>query len=207
MIKRKIYSNDYKEKLVLEIVSGQSTSTQVSRRESVSSTSLNHWRKVLANDNFRQTNKSEIELRRRVGQLESAVSELALENAKQVLGDLRGCIHHTDSDVRYCSYEYTNLLKKYGMKISMCLGNVYENAQAESWNATVKKEEHPSALWKKSHRDAIFLIRARGGTSATTFTLKGTSTPSGHKGYEIDRQAVNERLLSSPLYPLGKASS
>ena len=80
MIKRKRYSDEYKEKLVLEIVSGQSTVTQVSRRESVSSTTLNRWRKDLANENFQQTNRSEIELRRRVGQLESAVSELALEN-------------------------------------------------------------------------------------------------------------------------------
>ena len=71
----------------------------------------------------------------------TALVKSALENAKQTLGDLSGCIHHTDSDVRYCSYEYTKLLKSYGMKISMCLGNVYENAQAESWNATVKREE------------------------------------------------------------------
>ncbi len=80
MIKRKKYSQGYKEKLVLGIVSGQSSVTQVYRRESISSTTFNQWRKSLADENFQHTNKSERELRRRVGQLESAVDELALEN-------------------------------------------------------------------------------------------------------------------------------
>lgn len=65
----------------------------------------------------------------------------ALKNAKRTRGSLSGCIHHTDSDVRYCSQEYIEKLEKYEMKISMCKGNVYENAHAESLNKTLKRQE------------------------------------------------------------------
>jgi len=65
----------------------------------------------------------------------------ALEDAVMVRGNLENCIHHTDSDVRYCSDEYISRLEKYKMKISMCVGNVYENAYAESFNSTIKRQE------------------------------------------------------------------
>ena len=65
----------------------------------------------------------------------------ALDNAARTRGNLEGCIHHTDSDVRYCSTDYINKLKFYKMKISMCVGNAYENAHAESFNGTIKRQE------------------------------------------------------------------
>lgn len=67
----------------------------------------------------------------------------ALENAVQSRGEhnLKNCIHHTDSDVRYCSYDYIKRLNFLEMKISMCVGNAYENAHAESFNSTVKRQE------------------------------------------------------------------
>ncbi len=65
----------------------------------------------------------------------------ALENAYIRRGNLQGCIHHTDADVRYCSDKYVNRLQELGMRISMCVGNVYENAHAESLNGTIKREE------------------------------------------------------------------
>ncbi len=55
----------------------------------------------------------------------------ALDEAVRTRGSLEGCIHHTDSDVRYCSEEYIRHLKKNKMAISMCVGNVYENAHAK----------------------------------------------------------------------------
>ena len=66
----------------------------------------------------------------------------ALEDAMNTRGNLEGCIHHTDSDVRYCSNDYINKLESYKMKISMCVGNVYENAHAESFNGTIKRQEN-----------------------------------------------------------------
>ena len=65
----------------------------------------------------------------------------ALECASEKFGDLRGCLHHTDADVRYCSKLYTQRLHELGMKISMTVGNAYENAHAESLNKTIKYKE------------------------------------------------------------------
>ena len=65
----------------------------------------------------------------------------ALEDAKRTRGNLDGCIHHTDSDVRYCSTAYIERLNLYEMEISMCVGNAYENAHAESFNGTIKRQE------------------------------------------------------------------
>ena len=64
----------------------------------------------------------------------------ALEDACQNR-DLKGCIHHTDADVRYCSKDYIDRLNGIGMNISMCVGNAYENAHAESFNKTIKRQE------------------------------------------------------------------
>ena len=64
-----------------------------------------------------------------------------LEDAVRTRGNLEGCIHHTDSDVRYCSTDYINKLNFHKMKISMCVGNAYENAHAESFNGTIKRQE------------------------------------------------------------------
>lgn len=72
---------------------------------------------------------------------DTALVLAALEDAHHTRLSLEGCIHHSDADVRYCSNEYTRRLKELGMRISMCVGNVYENAHAESFNKTVKRQE------------------------------------------------------------------
>jgi len=53
----------------------------------------------------------------------------------------RSLIHHSDRGIQYCSYEYTGLLKKRGIEISMGeVGNPYENAVAERVNGILKSE-------------------------------------------------------------------
>lgn len=53
-----------------------------------------------------------------------------------------GLIHHSDRGVQYACKEYVGLLKSHGILISMSTtGNPYENAKAESFIATLKKEE------------------------------------------------------------------
>jgi putative transposase len=53
-----------------------------------------------------------------------------------------GLIHHSDRGVQYASHEYTDLLKQHGAQISMSRkGNPYDNAVAESFFKTLKKEE------------------------------------------------------------------
>lgn len=50
-------------------------------------------------------------------------------------------IHHSDRGIQYCSKDYTKLLQKNGIKISMAeKGNPYENAIAERVNGILKIE-------------------------------------------------------------------
>jgi len=53
----------------------------------------------------------------------------------------RPLIHHSDRGIQYCSHEYTGLLKKHDIEISMGeVGNPYENAVAERVNGILKSE-------------------------------------------------------------------
>jgi putative transposase len=53
-----------------------------------------------------------------------------------------GLIHHSDQGVQYASREYTERLKKAGIRISMSRqGTPYDNAKAESFFKTLKYEE------------------------------------------------------------------
>lgn len=71
--------------------------------------------------------------------------ELALSALKMALGRREiqpGLIHHSDRGVQYACQEYIQMLKDHGIFTSMSAkGNPYENAQAESFFATLKKEE------------------------------------------------------------------
>jgi putative transposase len=80
----------------------------------------------------------------------------ALEDAIQNRGfeNLKGCIHHTDSDVRYCSDAYIERLNSVNMKISMCVGNAYENAHAESFNSTIKRQEINASDYESKEESA-----------------------------------------------------
>lgn len=52
-----------------------------------------------------------------------------------------GLIHHSDRGSQYCSLNYQNLLKQFGMEPSMSRkGNCYDNAPMESFFGTFKTE-------------------------------------------------------------------
>ena len=72
-------------------------------------------------------------------------TELTLSALKMALRNRHvqpGLIHHSDRGVQYAATEYTDLLKKTGITISMSRrGNPYDNAQAESFMKTLKYEE------------------------------------------------------------------
>lgn len=72
---------------------------------------------------------------------DTALALAALKDAAKRRPSLKGYIHHTDSDSRYCSDAYIWRLKKLKLQISMCKGNAYENAHAESFNAVLKRQE------------------------------------------------------------------
>lgn len=74
--------------------------------------------------------------------LDASFTLQALEMALVKRQPAEGCIHHSDQGVQYACHAYTDLLKQHGFQISMSrTGNPYDNAQAESFMATLKKEE------------------------------------------------------------------
>ena len=72
-------------------------------------------------------------------------AELALEALKMAINQRkpdRGCIHHSDQGVQYCSAAYIELLENWKFQISMSRkGNPYDNAWAESFMRILKYEE------------------------------------------------------------------
>ena len=65
----------------------------------------------------------------------------ALQHALTCRRPPPGLVHHTDRGSQYASQEYRNLLDAHGARCSMsAAGNCYDNAVAESFFATLKKE-------------------------------------------------------------------
>jgi putative transposase len=74
--------------------------------------------------------------------LEAALALEALRMALRQRHPRPGLVHHSDRGVQYASGDYTALLRKHGIEISMSRrGNVYDNATAESFIKTLKYEE------------------------------------------------------------------
>jgi transposase InsO family protein len=68
-----------------------------------------------------------------VAALERALAHRAIEP---------GIVHHSDRGVQYASQDYVALLESHGFLISMSrTGNPYDNAKAESFMKTLKREE------------------------------------------------------------------
>jgi transposase InsO family protein len=66
----------------------------------------------------------------------------ALKMAIELRKPLPGTIHHSDKGAQYACLEYVEQLKQYGFLISMSRsGNPYDNAFAETFMKTLKKEE------------------------------------------------------------------
>lgn len=72
-------------------------------------------------------------------------TRLALQALDQALATRKirsGLIHHSDQGVQYASGAYVERLRTHSILVSMAsVGNPYENAQAESFFRTLKREE------------------------------------------------------------------
>ena len=80
MIKRKIYSEDFKRKIAQELIIGIAPAAEISKREGISSATLYKWRDRFTTEDYSTDEQEVAELRRRVRELEETVSDLALEN-------------------------------------------------------------------------------------------------------------------------------
>jgi len=78
MIRRTNYGKDFREKIVMEIISGQSSVAQVAQRENVHPQTIRNWKKDIESGNFHSEHEVEISLRKRIAELEGALAESAL---------------------------------------------------------------------------------------------------------------------------------
>lgn len=97
----------------------------------------------------------------------------ALKSAFQTASDLSKLVHHSDRGIQYCSGQYTELLKRNGVKISMAAqGNCYENALAERVNGILKDEFNLDKNFPtkeqafKAVKESIYIYNNRGHTGA-----------------------------------------
>lgn len=121
----------------------------------------------------------------------------ALKEAKKKRGNLKGCIHHTDADVRYCSDEYIKMLKTYKMKISMCVDNVYENAHAESLNKTLKVGEINISEYESKEEAAkcIFAFIEKYNTIRPHSALGGMSPVEYTNYLKNNKLMIKEKMI------------
>jgi transposase-like protein len=80
MVRRKRHSKEFREGIVLEVSSGQSSVNQIAQRESVHPSTIRNWAKQINTGSFRDQNKEELALRKKVAELEGALAEMALNN-------------------------------------------------------------------------------------------------------------------------------
>ena len=73
-----------------------------------------------------------------------------------------GVIHHSDQGVQYSSKAFQALCRVHGIKQSMgSVGDCYDNAQAESWFATLKRESNGSfkvSEGTKTASDSVYRV-------------------------------------------------
>lgn len=75
--------------------------------------------------------------------------QMALTTRRPAPGQL---IHHSDRGVQYACGEYSALLATHGIQSSMSrVGSPYDNAQAESFMSTLKREEVDGRAYRTAH--------------------------------------------------------
>jgi transposase InsO family protein len=124
--------------------------------------------------------------------LEAKLAVGALRMALDQRGAPAGLIHHSDRGVQYACGQYTELLTKHGIQISMSRkGNPYDNARAESFMKTLKHEE----VHRVEYRD---LAEARRGIRhflERTYNRKRLHSALGYRPpAEFDKMARIEKV-------------
>jgi transposase InsO family protein len=77
-----------------------------------------------------------------------AALQMALDARRPQPGSL---VHHSDRGVQYACADYSRLLAAHGIAASMSrVGNPYDNAKAESFIGTLKREEADGTLYRNS---------------------------------------------------------
>jgi len=91
--------------------------------------------------------------------MQTDLVERAFEMARLQRGIKPGLIFHSDRGSQYASHSFQNLLKRYGVTSSMSRkGNCWDNAVAESFFATIKRELLNRSVWMNTRdvRAAVY---------------------------------------------------
>ena len=89
--------------------------------------------------------------------LEAKLTLAALAMALSRRSVKAGLVHHSDRGVQYAADDYTGLLDRHGIQISMSRkGNPYDNARTESFMKTLKYEE----VYRQEYRDLPDALRS-----------------------------------------------
>lgn len=78
MIKKNRFGKEFREKVVMELVTGQSTVAQIAQREGINPQTIRNWKKDIQSGSFQTDNEIEISLRKKIAELEGALAESAL---------------------------------------------------------------------------------------------------------------------------------
>lgn len=78
MIQRNNFGKEFRDKIVLDLLSGQSPVAQISQREAINPQTIRNWKKSVDTGKFENEHETELALRRRIAELESALADSAL---------------------------------------------------------------------------------------------------------------------------------
>ncbi|QSR32178.1 IS3 family transposase [Nocardioides sp. S5] len=119
--------------------------------------------------------------------MRTGLVEDALKSAAATRGSLKGAIFHSDHGSVYCSKAYAKLCRKLGVTQSMgAVGSSADNALAESFNATMKREVlQDAACWNDelTCRRQVFRWLVRYNTKRRHSWCRYTSPVAYETGY------------------------
>ena len=137
--------------------------------------------------------------------LRASLAVEALQQALAARHPPRGMIHHSDQGTQYACEEYRMLLEQHGLQASMSrAGNPYDNAKAESFMATLKREQ----IDGRAYRD---LAEARADIGAfidKVYNLERLHSALGYRSpgqFEAAHQAILKQGVGGAALSQGSA--
>jgi transposase InsO family protein len=123
--------------------------------------------------------------------LQDSLTIMALQMALAQRGAPAGLVHHSDRGVQYASRDYTHILEKHGIRISMSrTGNPWDNAACESFMKTLKYEE----VYRSEYRDLADAYARIGEFLEVVYNQKRLHSALDYRS----PAAFEQSLLSSP---------